>query len=148
MAQLRGQGRAHPQDRPAEQTASPVAMAHSMLAVKASSRLASTSGRVPILSPSRAEVGTQPAATTLGAARAQAAWPGPADVEIALTTGPGRNRAALWKPLIDAFGPVPGEDPLRPLHPRDDRIVSLGLHHYVTGGIGHDLIINAWWASQ
>ncbi|HEX9359735.1 MAG TPA: hypothetical protein VF933_38750 [Streptosporangiaceae bacterium] len=33
-------------------------------------------------------------------------------------------------------------------HPRDDRIVSLGLHHHVTGGIGHDVIIDAWWTSQ
>ena len=37
--------------------------------------------------------------------------PGPAGVEIAVTTGPGRNWAALWKPLIDAFGPVLDEDP-------------------------------------
>jgi hypothetical protein len=74
--------------------------------------------------------------------------PGPAGVEIAVTTGPGRNWAALWKPLIDAFGPVLGEDPVRPFHPRDDRIVRLGLHHHITGGIGHDVIVDAWWASQ
>ena len=32
--------------------------------------------------------------------------PGPVGLQIALTTGPGRNWASLWKPLIDAFGPV------------------------------------------
>ena len=74
--------------------------------------------------------------------------PGPVGLEISVTTGPGRNWAALWKPLIDAFGPVLGEDLLRPFHPRDDRILRLGLHHHVTGGIGHDVTIDAWWTSQ
>ena len=73
--------------------------------------------------------------------------PGPAGLEIALTTGPGRNWASLWKPLIDAFGPVLGEDPTQPFHPHDDRIVSLGLHHTVDTGIAHDVIIHAWWTS-
>jgi hypothetical protein len=71
--------------------------------------------------------------------------PGPAGLTIALTTGRGRNWASLWKPVIDAFGPVLGEDPTRPFHPHDDRIVSLGLHHTVDTGIGHDVIIDAWW---
>jgi hypothetical protein len=36
-----------------------------------------------------------------------------------------------------------------PALPRnDDRIVRLGLHHHVTSGIGHNVIIDAWWASQ
>ncbi len=65
--------------------------------------------------------------------RVQAATidPGPVGLTIALTTGPGRNWASLWKPLIDAFGPGLGEDPTRPFHPHDDRIVSLGpaSHH-------------------
>jgi len=45
--------------------------------------------------------------------RAQAATlqPGPVAIEIAVTAGPDRNWAGLWKPLIDAFGPVLGEDP-------------------------------------
>ena len=73
--------------------------------------------------------------------------PGPVGLDIALTTGPGRNWASLWKPLIDAFGPVLGEDPARPFHPRDDRIVRLGLHHTLDTGIAHDVIIDAWWAS-
>jgi len=71
--------------------------------------------------------------------------PGPAGLRIALTTGPGRNWASLWKPLIDAFGPVLGEDPTRPFHPHDDRIVSLALHHTIDTSIAHDVIIDAWW---
>jgi hypothetical protein len=71
--------------------------------------------------------------------------PGPVELKIALTTGPGRNWASLWKPLIDAFGPVLGEDPTVPFHPHDDRIVSLGLHHTIDTGIAHDVIVDAWW---
>ncbi|HEY7431990.1 MAG TPA: hypothetical protein VH641_14810 [Streptosporangiaceae bacterium] len=80
------------------------------------------------------------------AARAATIDPGPVGLTIALTTGPGRNWANLWKPLIDAFGPVLGEDPSRPFHPHDDRIVRLGLHHTIDTGIAHDVVIDAWWA--
>jgi hypothetical protein len=80
------------------------------------------------------------------AAQAATIDPGPAGLAIALTTGPGRNWARLWQPLIDAFGPVLGEDPTRPFHPHDDRIVSLALHHTIDAGIAHDVIIDAWWA--
>src|SRR5260370_24940320 len=53
--------------------------------------------------------------------------PGPAGLTIALTTGPGRNWASLWKPLIDAFRPVLGQDPTRPLPPHADPIATLAL---------------------
>jgi hypothetical protein len=48
-----------------------------------------------------------------GRLRTQAATvePGPVAMTIVVTTGPGRIWASLWKPLIDAFGPVLGEDP-------------------------------------
>jgi hypothetical protein len=81
------------------------------------------------------------------AAQAATIDPGPAGLTIALTTGPGHNWASLWKPLIDAFGPVLGEDPTRPFHPHDDRIVSLALHHTIDTGIAHDVIVDAWWTS-
>jgi len=81
------------------------------------------------------------------AAQAATIDPGPAGLTIALTTGPGRNWASLWKPLIDAFGPVLGEDPTQPFRPRDDRIVSLAMHHTIDTGIAHDVIIDAWWTS-
>jgi hypothetical protein len=79
------------------------------------------------------------------AVRAATIDPGPVGLRIALTTGPGRNWASLCKPLIDAFGPVLGEDPARPFHPHDDRIVSLDLHHTIDTRIAHDVIIDAWW---
>jgi hypothetical protein len=83
------------------------------------------------------------------AAQAATIEPGPAGLTIALATGPGRNWASLWKPLIDAFGPVLGEDPTRPFHPHADRIVSLGLHHTIDTGIpARDVIIDAWWTRQ
>jgi hypothetical protein len=71
--------------------------------------------------------------------------PGPVELKFALTTGAGHNWARLWKPLIEAFGPVLGEDPTVPFHPHDDRIVSLGLHHTIDTGIAHDVVIDAWW---
>ena len=74
--------------------------------------------------------------------------PGPAGLTIALTAAPGRNWASLWKPVIDAFGPVLGEDPTRPFHPHNDRIVSLGLHHTIDTSIAHDVIIDAWWTRR
>jgi hypothetical protein len=79
------------------------------------------------------------------AVRAATIEPGPVGLTIALTTGPGRNWASLWKPVIGAFGPVLGEDPTRPFCPHDDRIVRLGLHHAIDPGMAHDLIISAWW---
>ena len=70
---------------------------------------------------------------------------GPIGMTISIITGPGRNWANLWKPLIDAFGPVLGENPEQPFHPNDDRITSLGFHHNVNTAIGHDVMITAWW---
>lgn len=70
---------------------------------------------------------------------------GPIAITIGIATGPGRNWPNIWKPLIDAFGPVLGEDPEQPFHPNDDRITSLGLHHHADSAIGHDVIITAWW---
>ena len=79
------------------------------------------------------------------AAQAARIASGPVGLDIALTTGQGRNWASLWKPVIDAFGPALGEDPTQPFHPHDDRIVRLGLHHTIDTGIAHDVIIDAWW---
>jgi hypothetical protein len=73
--------------------------------------------------------------------------PGPVKLDIAVTTGPARNWGHLWKPLIDAFGPVLGENPHHAFHPFDDRIVDLGLHHSVANDLGHDVVIDAWWTA-
>ena len=64
---------------------------------------------------------------------------------IGITTGPAPNWANICKPLIDAFGPVLGENPRTAIPPSDDRITNLGLHHNVNTATGHDVIITAWW---
>ena len=73
------------------------------------------------------------------------AEPGPVSLDLAITTGPGRNWVNIWKPLIDSFGPVLGEEPGRPFHPFDDRVTCLSLHHHIDGGIGYDVIIDGIW---
>lgn len=73
--------------------------------------------------------------------------PGPVAMQIAITTGPSRAWPNLWKPLLDAFGPVLGEDPALPFHPHDDRITELGLHHDLQPDLGYDVLIQAWWNS-
>lgn len=72
---------------------------------------------------------------------------GAVGMTIGITTGPGRNWTNVWKPLIEAFGPVLGEDLNRPFHPNDDRITCLGMHHDVDTAVGHDVIIAAWWTT-
>lgn len=78
-------------------------------------------------------------------AQVPSAGEGAVDMDIAVTTGPGRNWANLWKPLLDSFGPVLGEDSARAFHPYDDQIISLGLHHSIAADVGHDVIIEARW---
>ena len=57
-----------------------------------------------------------------------------------------RNWSTLWKPAIDALGPLLGSpDPERPYRPHDDRIVSLALHRGLDESLGHDVVITAWW---
>jgi hypothetical protein len=79
---------------------------------------------------------------------AMPAGPDPVEMNVVITTGPGRNWANLWKPLLDSFGPVLGENPTRPFHPYDDRVTRLGLHHRIADDIGHDVIIDAWWTTN
>lgn len=71
--------------------------------------------------------------------------PGPVAIGIAVTTGGSRNWANLWKPLLDAFGPVLGEPGTNPFHPQDDRITDLALYHDIDTNLGHDVINTAWW---
>ncbi|MFI6823509.1 hypothetical protein ACIBJE_21535 [Micromonospora sp. NPDC050187] len=82
------------------------------------------------------------------AAQATQVNAGPVRMQVAVTTGPSRNWANLWKPLLDSFGPVLGEHPLQPFHPHDDRIVDLGLHHTVDAELGHDVVVQAWWGTD
>ncbi len=54
---------------------------------------------------------------------------GPVRLEIAFTVGPVRNWLNLWKPTIDALDPLLGRSsPDRLWHPKDGRIIELGLH--------------------
>lgn len=80
-------------------------------------------------------------------ARLTPAAPGAVALHVVISTGPGRSWPNLWKPMLDAFGPVLGEDPARPFHPRDDRITLLGLHHNLQPELAHDTIIEAWWTN-
>jgi hypothetical protein len=70
----------------------------------------------------------------------------PVELQLCFVVGPRRNWANLWKPAIDALGGVLGEDPGgRPFHPRDDRVVRLGLHRVVDPSAVHDVAIGVWW---
>jgi len=67
---------------------------------------------------------------------------GPVAVELSFTVGPSRNWPNLWKPTIDALGPLLGEaSSKRPWNPRDGRIVELGLHRHVEPNLGNDVLI-------
>ncbi|WP_432506687.1 hypothetical protein [Kineococcus arenarius] len=67
---------------------------------------------------------------------------GPVAMEVSFTVGPRRNWLNLWKPTIDALEALLGRSlPERAWHPRDGRIVRLGLHHHVDAAHGHDVSI-------
>ncbi len=67
---------------------------------------------------------------------------GPVAVELSFTVGPRRNWINLWKPTIDSLGPLLGvTSPGRSWHPRDGRIIGLGMHHHVDASLGHDVAI-------
>lgn len=54
---------------------------------------------------------------------------GGVSLEIGFLVGSNRYWPNLWKPTIDALDPILGQTrPDRPWHPRDGRIVTLGLH--------------------
>jgi hypothetical protein len=67
---------------------------------------------------------------------------GPVGLEIAFVVGPKRNWLNLWKPTIDALGPILGSThPSNPWHPCDGRIVRLGLHNRVDPQLGNHVRI-------
>jgi hypothetical protein len=58
-----------------------------------------------------------------------------------------RNWSTLWKPAIDALGPVLGiQDPAKPFRPDDDRIVDLAMHCTIDDALVNDVEIEAWWS--
>lgn len=67
---------------------------------------------------------------------------GPVALEVSFTVGPRRNWLNLWKPTIDALDGLLGQTvPGQPWHPRDGRIVALGLHHQVDDALGNDVVL-------
>ena len=61
-------------------------------------------------------------------------------LQIAFAVGPRRNWLNLWKPTIDALDPLLVRiNPQRDWHPRDGRIVDLGLHLAVDSAVGLDV---------
>ena len=69
---------------------------------------------------------------------------GHAELVVAYTVGPGRAWVNLWKPSIDALGRILGPGP-RQWHPRDGRIVRLGLTVDTDRSLGWDVLIDLWW---
>jgi hypothetical protein len=75
-------------------------------------------------------------------ARALTLPDGPVALELAFEVGPDRDWLDLWKPTIDSLDPLLGSTvPGRPWHPRDGRIVELGLHCRVEPGRGDHVAI-------
>jgi hypothetical protein len=74
--------------------------------------------------------------------------PGPVALQLVFGVSQHRNWTTLWKPAIDALGPMLGmPDPVRPYRPDDDRIVELALHRNIDATLRHDVTITAWWQS-
>lgn len=72
--------------------------------------------------------------------------PGPVALQLTLRCSSATNWINLWKPAIDAMGPVLGEpDPQRPFHPNDDRIVSLTIHRNTDDSIRWSVHMNMAW---
>jgi hypothetical protein len=64
-------------------------------------------------------------------------------LQLAFVVGPQRNWLSLWKPTIDALDPLLGRTrPDRDWHPKDGRIIDLGLHVNVDSSLGHDVLVN------
>jgi hypothetical protein len=67
---------------------------------------------------------------------------GPVALEVSFIVGPNRNWLNLWKPTIDALDMLLGQTvPGKAWHPRDGRIVELGLHQQVDESVGHDVVL-------
>jgi len=82
----------------------------------------------------------------LNATQSQQLQSGPVEVNLVWLCSSQRNWASLWKPTIDAMGPVLGEPfSSRPFYPNDDRIVSLALHLNIDDRIGWSVQVGMMW---
>ena len=67
---------------------------------------------------------------------------GPVTLELGFVAGPDRDWLDLWWATIDGLGPLLGQSPAEPeWHPRDGRIVDLGLHLTVDPGLGAGVVV-------
>lgn len=67
---------------------------------------------------------------------------GPVSLQLSFAVGPRRNWPNLWKPTIDSLDGLLGPTVQgRPWHPRDGRIVELGLHCRTDAALGNDVVI-------
>ena len=67
---------------------------------------------------------------------------GPVVLEAGFVVGADRNWLDLWWSTLDGLGPLLGQSPSAPeFHPRDGRIVDLGLHCTVDPDLGSDVVI-------
>jgi hypothetical protein len=67
---------------------------------------------------------------------------GPVILEAAFVVGPGRDWLDLWWATLDGLGPILGQSPAEPeWHPRDGRVVDLGLHRTVDPDLGDDVVV-------
>jgi hypothetical protein len=67
---------------------------------------------------------------------------GPVVLELAFVVGPRRSWLDLWWSTLDGLGPLLGQAPEEPeWHPRDGRIVDLGLHVTLDPDLGDDVLI-------
>ena len=74
---------------------------------------------------------------------------GAVDIQLVWKCSSRRNWINLWKPTIDAMGPILGEpDTHRPFYPNDDRIVSLKLHLNTDDSLGWSVDIGMMWRSS
>jgi hypothetical protein len=67
---------------------------------------------------------------------------GPVSLQSGFSVGPRRNWLNLWGATIDALDPLLGRTNLeREWHPRDGRIVELGLHCRLEPSLGSQVAI-------
>jgi hypothetical protein len=67
---------------------------------------------------------------------------GPVRLELTFVVGPRRNWLNLWKPTIDSLDPLLGRTyPDRAYHPRDGRIIDLGMHVSVDPAVGNEVTV-------
>jgi len=63
-------------------------------------------------------------------------------LQVSFTVSPRRNWLNLWKPTIDALDPLLGRTrEERDWHPKDGRIIELGMHLSVDPNLGNDVVL-------